>query len=714
MCPAGLPRKHVRPRHYHRHVDAISTTQPVVGVAWGLDLAAPALLVAQRGFSGLVCNEMADLARWHRSGGASVLLVADHVVATLIEREHASGGPVSIGVAVPGWFGALERHHLVDRLMHGSNTDVAVTVTLIPATVCLAIGSNRAAVRAGSAPAHEVVLAVDADVGWSAAVVRVADDEVRELAGVSVEPGRPVERARLLRALLDAASANGGAAVIDRVVVIGGADEHELLEGPVAELLGGTEALRIGVVATRRTTSGGAMVLADPAADLRAGGTLLPGWVPSTGAPWRVVQAIPRALGASTDRHPSGDAVAVLLGKGEPTPAIAADLLDAGVDESIDIMVDVVEASAAPPAQHDDAVAVRRVLTARLHQRPGCDGARAEVALTIEVDPRGNLCVGPSSIWQLSWAPSTTVFPMPVGDGASPESAARGDAEPGDMSAGDMFPGGTQPSDTFPGDAVTAVAVASATVAVAVAGLIGSPAGPVEPVEPDDATEPVEPVEPVEPEDAVEPVDAPRAGHSNPGALAEVLQHCERLLSSEVGALVAVRSVPALLGCSDDAGDDELRASAERLRALGERRGDELGEMLVAAAVESLRCLADDPAHRYVAGTLADVAAEVAQVVEHLRVVVGVVAPAERRRLVRDAVLLGPETAVAIDVVDRVLGSVGDARHDPLPGAATLDGAGWLTSAVWSQPDDRFVLAGSMQAGSVQAGSIAIRVVLEN
>jgi hypothetical protein len=593
-------------------VHAIPTTQPVVGVAWGLDLAAPALLVAQRGFSGLVCNEMADLARWRRSGGGSVLLVADHVVATLIEREHASGGSVSIGVAVPGWFGALECHHLIDRLTHGITPDVGVTVTLISATVCLAIGSNRAAVCAGSAPANEVVLAVDAGIGWSAAVVQVADDEVREVAGVSVEPGRPVERTRLLRALLDAASGNGGAPVIERVVVIGGADEHELLEEPVAELLGGAEAPRIGVVATRRTTSAGAMVLADPAADLRGGGTLLPGWVPS-------------------------------------------------------------------------------------------------------------------SIRQPSWAPSTTVLPMPIGDEASPESAARGDTEPGDMSAGGM-----QPSDTFPDDGVAAVAVASATVAVAVAGLIRSPAGVghdpqvspapsagdesfliappstadgvVPPAEPDAVTEAGEPVEAVE---------APRVRHSNPGALAEVLQHCERLLSFEVDALVAVRSVPALLGCSDDAADDELRASAARLRALGVRRGDELGEVLVAAADESLRCLADDPAHRYVAGTLADVAVEVAQVVEHLRVVVGVVAPAERRRLVRDAMLLGPETAVAIDVVDRVLGSVGDARHDPLPGSATLDVAGWLTSAVWSLPDDRFVLAGSMQAGSMQAGSIAIRVVLE-
>ena len=684
-------------------MDAISTTQPAVGVAWGLDLAAPALLVAQRGFSGLVCNEMADLARWHRSGSAAVLQVADHVVATLIEREHASGVPVSIGVAVPGWFGALERHHLVDRLTRGSNPEV--TVTLVSAPVCLAVGSNRAAVRAGSAPTHEVVLAIDAEIGWSAAVVQVSDDGVRELAGVAIEPGLPFERARLLRALLDEASASLGAQVVGRVVVIGGADEDELLEGPVAEVLDGAEAPRIGVVATRRTTSGGAMVLADPAADLRAGGTLLPGWVPSTGAPWHVVQAIPRALGASTDRHLSGDEVAVVLGRGEPTPAIAADLLDAGVDESTDIVVDVVEAaSAAPPPKHDDTVAVRRVLTAHLIHRPRYEGARAEVALAIEVDQRGNLCVGPTSTWELSWAPSAIVVPMPVGDGTSMEPAA---------------PGDTGPVDAV--DAITAVAAASATVAVVVAGLIGLPSAAVGILPPIESTEPPGPdhvagsAEPPGPDHVVGPAEppgpdhAPRRRHSSPGALAEVLLRCERLLSSEVGALVAVRSVPALLGCSDDAGDDELRASAERLRALGERRGDELGQVLVAAADESLRCLADDPAHRYVAGTLADVAAEVAQVVEHLRVVVGVVAPAERRRLVRDAVLLGPEPVVAVDVVDRVLGSVGDARHDPLPGSVTLDAARWLTSAVSRPSDDRFVLT-----GSVPSGSIAVRVVLEN
>ena len=703
-------------------MDATSTTPPAVGVAWGLDLAAPALLVAQRGFSGLVCNEMADLARWRRSGGAAVLLVADHVVETLIDREHLSGAPVSIGVAVPGWFGAIERHHLIDRLTHGSSPEVAVT--LLSAPLCLAMGSNRAAVHAGSAPAHEVVLAIDAEIGWSAAVVRVSDDEVRELAGIAVEPGLPVERARLLRSLLDAASVSLGAQGIGRVVVIGGVDEAELLKGPVAEVLGGAEAPRIGVVATRRTTSGGAMVLADPAADLRAGGTLLPGWVPSTGAAWHVVQAIPRALGASTDRHVNGDEVAVVLGSGEPTPAIAADLLDAGWDESTDLVVDVVEAgSAAPPPRRDDAVAVRRVLTAHLLQRPQRDAARADVALTIEVDPRGNLCVGPTSIWQLSWAPSVTVAPMPRGDGMEPTLLAA------------PVPSDTERSDTGPGDAATAVAVASAIVAVAVAGLIGSSAG-IDPgphgsptpsaddgsllVGPPAATDgallPIEPVEPVEPDGVPDgaPDGAPSVRRSNPGALAELLQRCERLLSCEVGAPVAVRSVPALLGCFDGAGDDELRASAARLRALGERRGDELGEVLVAAVDESLRCLADDPAHRYMAGTLADVAAEVAQVVEHLRVVVGIVAPAERRRLVHDAVLLGPELAVAVDVVDRVLDSVGDARHDPLPGSVALDAARWLILAVSSPPDDRFVLADPMPSDSMPSDSIAIRVVLEN
>jgi len=539
-------------------VDAISTTPPALGVAWGIDLAAPAMLVAQRGFAGMVCNEMADLARWHRSDGATVLLAADHVVATLIEREHLSGAPVSVGVAVPGWLGTLERQHFVDRLTDGC--DPMVTVTLISSPVCLAIGSSRAAVHPGSASVHEVVLAVDAGIGWSAAVVQVDDHEVRELAGVAVEPGRPVERARLLRALLDAAFANGAFPAIERVVVIGGVEEHELLEGAVAELLGGAEAPRIGVVATRRTTSGGAMALADPAAGLRAGDT------------------------------------------------IAVDLLDAG--------------------------AVER-------------------------------------------------------------------------------------TDTLPDDAITAVAVASSAVAVAVAGLVGSPAGvghgqqrrPASSA--GDGSFSVGPLAAADVIGAVEPVDAPRERHSNPGGLAEVLQRCERLLSSEVGARVAVRSVPALLGCSDDASDGELRASAGRLRALGERRGDELGSVLVAAVVESLRCLADDPAHRYMAGTLADVGAAVAQVVEHLRVVVGVVAPAERRRLVRDAALLGPDPSVAADLVDRVLGSAADARHDLLHDGATPDRSGWLPSAVSSRPDDRFVLAGSTHAGSTHAGSIAIRVLLE-
>ncbi|MEX0847512.1 MAG: hypothetical protein WD023_07010, partial [Ilumatobacteraceae bacterium] len=192
-------------------------------VAWGLDLAAPSLVFAQRGFSGLVCNDLHDLARWNRSSSVPVLSIADRLIATLIGLEHAAGARVSVGLAVPGWFGTLERHDLVERIVHeGPDVDV----TCVGSPVCLAAGSNRAAVRVGSSPAAEVVLAVDAEIGWSAALVRMADDEIRELASVAVEPGAEVDRVHLLGALL---ADVGSDTAVDRIVVIGGAHEDEQL-----------------------------------------------------------------------------------------------------------------------------------------------------------------------------------------------------------------------------------------------------------------------------------------------------------------------------------------------------------------------------------------------------------------------------------------------------------------------------------------------------
>ncbi|MEX1104601.1 MAG: hypothetical protein WEB78_00235, partial [Ilumatobacteraceae bacterium] len=322
------------------------------------------------------------------------------------------------------------------------------------------------------------------------------------------------------------------------------------------ELLGRFGPCPIGVVATRRTTAGGAMVLGDPEADLRSGCTLLPEWVPRGGAPWRLVLALPKLIGAS-------------------------------------------------------------------------------------VEP----C----------------------------ESAA------------------------------VAVAIASAGLAVSVSGLVGPETdAPLHAAYRGDEV----------PDASVLPDDAdhrPARSAMPPPAnlLADALRRCGRLLSSEVGVLVAVRSVPALLGCTDDAPDDELRTSARGIRALAERRDDRLGDALVEATNVGLRCIAEDAGHRYAFGTRADVAAEVERVVELLRVVVGVVAPAERRRLVRDTVLLGPEPALAAEIVDAVLASGMVPVHEDSSAAVATDPAD-VAVAIWSDVDHRFVLA-----AAAPDGALAIRVVVE-
>jgi hypothetical protein len=130
-------------------------------------------------------------------------------------------------------------------------------------------------------------------------------------------------------------------------------------------------------------------------------------------------------------------------------------------------------------------------------------------------------------------------------------------------------------------------------------------------------------------------------------AIAAALQRCERLLSYEVGQMVAVRSVFALLDCADDADADLITSSADRLEGSIARRDDDLAAAIRLAIAAIRRSLVDGSDDWYFGGTLADVDAELGRVVEHLMVVVGLVSAAEQRRLVHDAQLLGvgPERA---------------------------------------------------------------------
>jgi hypothetical protein len=124
-------------------------------------------------------------------------------------------------------------------------------------------------------------------------------------------------------------------------------------------------------------------------------------------------------------------------------------------------------------------------------------------------------------------------------------------------------------------------------------------------------------------------------------AIAAALQRCERLLSHEVGQMVSVRSVFALLDCPDDASTSELIEAADRLERSIASREDDLGDAVRSALAAMHRSIGKGSDDWYFGGTLADIDTELGRVVEHLMVVVGVVSMAEQRRLVHDGQLLG-------------------------------------------------------------------------
>jgi hypothetical protein len=111
--------------------------------------------------------------------------------------------------------------------------------------------------------------------------------------------------------------------------------------------------------------------------------------------------------------------------------------------------------------------------------------------------------------------------------------------------------------------------------------------------------------------------------------------------------MVALRSVFALLDLPDGADSAAVDAAAARLerslvlRQASHAGADDLADALRRAIAATRVALDEGRTDWYFGGTEADVDDELSRVVEHLMVVVGVVSPAEQRRLVLDAQLLG-------------------------------------------------------------------------
>jgi hypothetical protein len=183
-------------------------------------------------------------------------------------------------------------------------------------------------------------------------------------------------------------------------------------------------------------------------------------------------------------------------------------------------------------------------------------------------------------------------------------------------------------------------------------------------------------------------------------SLSEALVCSERLISSEVGTDVAIRSVYDLLGCADGADVDTLRTAARQLEEAISRRpsADALAGAINGALRAVRRSFADPAARRYFGGSLSEVEAELVRVVEHVLLVVGEVSPVERRRAAADARAAG----LSRDRIDAVLAAMLGPLDTPDDTRAPVDATVSVDAA-----DGRCTLTGAMLDGAV-----AIRVVV--
>ena len=653
-------------------------------LSMGIDVGGPALEVAQRGFRSLLSNRMAQLGHWSVGGDRPEIQLADDLVDHLVRRERAEADDVVIGVAAPSWFGAVERHLLADAI------DPTRMRTLVACSTPLAaaVGTSLAA----PAPfAAELVLAIDLDLGCSASVVEIAPGVVRERAtvglslrqlraenaGAGIVPGTR-QRARALAALAEEV---GRAALGDvtRVVVVGD-DPVDAVRAMLAEAHPPWASAAIAVTRSRAAVARGAAFVADPDAIAEA-----PDGV------WQVSSCLGRALGVltvdpdgpdttgpdttgpdttgpdttgpDTDERVAAQIHAVIE-RGVSLPVVRDQPFDLGPDDGFDVYLDLYEqlplGATTSPSDH------RVVATAR-HRHETRRASQVTVVFSVGRD--GRVSIGPEDEWIVDWRHAdvgvhrVTRAHVEAASGHGPARDRRsllggGVVRPllpvGPASADTDAPDEqvTPPEAGSGGDAREAIdasaaeVVAADEVAVAVAPI--PPPARVPTVRPHEDRVP----EPLPPTPAV----------------VAALQRCERLLSHEVGRMVALRSVFALLGCADGAAPGELLAAADRLEVALADRDDDVADAL-REAVQAVR----DETRRggdgwYFGGSAGDVRDELGRVVEHLMVVVGFVSAAEQRQLVLDAMLLGLAPGEARAVVRSLVAAAQTDRLEAVTG----------------------------------------------
>jgi hypothetical protein len=644
----------------------------------GLDVAGHDLVVGRFGLRSTFANRQSHLGHWGSASEHPLWLSPGSVLRAVAQGDLGDQQPLSAVVAVPGWFGFADRRA------------VREAVVCEPHDVSAMVASSTAAAThwyvERSFQDARCVLAIDVRFGATLSVVTLSPDGVAERCVASVHPSV-------------ISSSTGGAEALDRVV--DGVVEQMVAMSltPFDELLlvgdsstPDVESRTLGCL--RRigaahwpplepTLLGSPGCVAEGAA-LLAAGRRLGSDLSAPEAPWTVTAAAPRGLGVLVERADRGTEVVAVLQPWTALPAVAGAVFADPRDEATRSAQDsaVVVAVQWFEIELDGGIAPTPVLVATLAAGAPSGGALIDAELTVSSD--GQLVPRPATMWTPTSGPAeiaiTERAPVPPAPAVSvacpwqpPEAVALLSASPTVEQPPLLF----EPVDSLPPPSGEAVAEPLGRQAEQ-AGCSESPS-PILVASLDSQAPPAEVSPEPEPDRLASPDPADRPMFEMPGlapiddgllellanaevspvALDEALLRCERVLSNEVDALVAVRSVYDLLDCDDDADPATLRAGARRLETVLEQRGlgDDLAAAVSAAVRAARRSFSDPLERRFLGGSRQRLEDELARVVEHLRLVVGDVSDVELRRMVADARRggLGPNRIAS--VLTRLVGS---------------------------------------------------------
>lgn len=634
----------------------LAATRPV-----GLDVAGPDLVVGRFGLRSTFANRQSHLGHWDTTGEHPLWLSPGSVLQAVAQGDLGDEQPLAAVVAVPGWFGFADRR------------EVREAVVFEPHDVSVMVASSTAAAAHWYAEQSfkdaRSVLAVDVRLGATVSVATIAPDGVAERCVAGVHPGRAgsvSETSDELDRVIDD--------VVEQMVAMSLTPFDALLvvgdsSNPDVELRALGCLRRIGAAHWPPVEP---TLLDDPGcvaegAALLASGRRLGTDVAALTTPSTVTAAAPRGLGVLVERADRGTEVVGVMQPWTALPAVAAAVFSDPRDEAERLaegapaVIAVQWFEVGPDGQH----AATPVVVATL--APGAPTGAAVIDAELTVSSDGRLVPSVATMWIVTPGPALIAVaeraPVPApptphdADRSAPWLPPEVSATPSSPPSVEQPPLSFETSDHLPppsGDAVDAPAMswveapepAAASVPAAPDGAVGEAAPVDEPPESASTAMPApDPGERITFEaPGLAPIDDGLLellanAEVSPVALDEALLRCERVLSNEVDALVAVRSVYDLLDCDDDADPAALRVASRRLEAALEQRGlgDDLAAAVSAAVRAARRSFSDPLERRFLGGSRQALEDELARVVEHLRLVVGDVSDVELRRMVADA-----------------------------------------------------------------------------